>query len=215
MTELQALFFDFDGVIADSVEVKTKAFSKLFLEYGHDIQNKVVEHHRNHGGMSRFDKFRYYYKEFLGESLNEQKLDNICNRFSDIVVDEVVNSPEIPGSKDFLKKCSSQYPCFIISATPEDEIRMIAKRRDVDEHFIEILGSPTSKKKNIELILSKYKYVPGKCLFFGDAESDYAAAMEWNVQFIGILPDHNAPLLKAAPNIRWFKDFTAITIDDI
>ena len=57
----KAYFFDFDGVLADSVEVKTLAFAKLFEEFGAGIQEKVVAHHRNHGGMSRYDKFRHYY----------------------------------------------------------------------------------------------------------------------------------------------------------
>jgi len=44
-SEYKALFFDFDGVLADSVEVKTDAFSKLFEKFGPEIQAKVVEHH--------------------------------------------------------------------------------------------------------------------------------------------------------------------------
>ncbi|MEE9509964.1 MAG: HAD hydrolase-like protein [Candidatus Bathyarchaeia archaeon] len=52
----QAFFFDFDGVLADSVEVKTRAFAKLFESYGPEIQARVVEHHRKNGGMTRKDK---------------------------------------------------------------------------------------------------------------------------------------------------------------
>ena len=42
-TDYKALFFDFDGVLADSVEVKTNAFAKLFEKFGSEIQAKVLE----------------------------------------------------------------------------------------------------------------------------------------------------------------------------
>ena len=40
---MKAIIFDFDGVILDSVNVKTKAFELLYEEYGPEIQKKVVE----------------------------------------------------------------------------------------------------------------------------------------------------------------------------
>ena len=53
-SDLDALIFDFDGVLADSVEVKTRAFAKLFQSYGPEIEDRVVKYHRNNGGMSRY-----------------------------------------------------------------------------------------------------------------------------------------------------------------
>ena len=100
----EAFFFDFDGVLADSVEVKTRAFAKLFEPYGTEIEAKVVDHHRRNGGMTRVDKFRHYYKEFLQEPLNDEMLDSLCRKFSQLVVDEVVESPEIPGAEKFLQE---------------------------------------------------------------------------------------------------------------
>ncbi len=40
----QAVFYDFDGVILDSVDIETKAFAKMFEQYGLDIQRKVVQY---------------------------------------------------------------------------------------------------------------------------------------------------------------------------
>jgi beta-phosphoglucomutase-like phosphatase (HAD superfamily) len=98
MTKLQAIFFDFDGVLADSVDVKTRAFEKLFKPYGQKIVDRVIEHHFNNGGMTRTDKFKHYYNTFLGKELNEITLKTLCSKFSELVVDDVVASPEIPGA---------------------------------------------------------------------------------------------------------------------
>ena len=38
-------FWDFDGVIKDSVEIKSNAYEELFLQWGANISNKVRDHH--------------------------------------------------------------------------------------------------------------------------------------------------------------------------
>lgn len=210
MLKYDAIFFDFDGVLADSVEVKTQAFVKMFEAFGPDVQEKVKEHHRNNGGMSRFDKLYYYYQTYIGKPLTEKQHSDLCDQFSNLVVDEVVKSREITGATDFLNHCYSLFPCFIISGTPETEMKEIVKRRSMSKYFKQVLGSPTNKTDNLNKLLDQYNYNPANCLFWGDSNSDYSAADNCNVKFIGILPDENAPLLKTAPGIEWVKDFTYI-----
>ena len=212
MKDIDAIFLDFDGVLADSVEVKTRAFAKLFECYGPAVEAKVVEHHRKNGGMIRVDKFYHYYREFLGKQLDEAELQRLCNDFSRLVVDEVVSAPEIPGAENFLKKWHNSVKCFVVSATPDDEIKEIVKRRGIDIYLHEILGSSCSKSDNVIYLLNKYELAPKRCLFFGDAESDYWAANASGVDFIGILPNKNAPLLQIAPEIRWARDFIDLVI---
>ena len=66
----EAFFFDFDGVLADSVEVKTRAFARLFESYGPEVVARVVAHHRYHGGMTRIEKIKQF------RSLLEQGIKN-------------------------------------------------------------------------------------------------------------------------------------------
>ena len=211
LNKYKAFFFDFDGVLADSVEVKTKAFARLFQCYGSEIQKKVVEHHLDNGGMSRYDKFRFYFKKFLQQPLPDEEFQNLCDQFARLVVDEVVASPEIPGSQLYLEKCYVTSPCFVVSATPEDEIREIVRKRGLEKYFINVLGAPTSKQKNLERLLAANKLAPERCVFFGDAESDYRAAMSCGVNFIAILPNANAPLLRVAPRIKWYRSFNKLS----
>lgn len=205
----QAFFFDFDGVLADSVEVKSRAFARLFEPYGPEVMARVVDHHRRHSGVTRVDKFRHYYQEFLRKPLGDEELADLCRRFARLVVDEVVAAPEIPGAEDFLRAWAGKLPCFVVSATPEEEIREIVHRRGWSHYFREVRGAPTSKQQNLEILLRKYRFPSKKCLFFGDAESDYRAARASGVQFLGILSDSQAPLVQAVPDVAWVKDFAA------
>jgi len=209
----QAFFFDFDGVLADSVEVKTRAFANLFAPYGPEIVNKVVEYHRRHGGMTRKEKFQHYFKKFLKMPLNDQKIQQFCDIFSSFVIDEVIASPEIPGATEFLNKWSKKVPCFIISATPDEEIVTIVNRRGLGLYFKEIKGSSQSKENNLRTILLKYGLEPARCLFFGDSGSDYRAASACKVDFMGILPGPEAPLLQIVSNLKWARNFNALIFE--
>ena len=52
--EQGAIIFDFDGVLVESVDVKTRAFCDMYSKYGEEIVEKVKEYHLSHGGISRF-----------------------------------------------------------------------------------------------------------------------------------------------------------------
>ena len=41
-TSIRTIIFDFDGVLAESVGVKTRAFAKLYEAYGETVQKAVV-----------------------------------------------------------------------------------------------------------------------------------------------------------------------------
>ena len=64
LEQFSAIIFDFDGVIAESVEIKTEAFRDMYSSYGKDISDSVVDHHLINGGMSRFEKFPLYHNRF-------------------------------------------------------------------------------------------------------------------------------------------------------
>ena len=98
MMKKDAVFFDFDGVILDSVEVKTRAFAKMFEVYGPEIERKVVDYHLQHGGISRFEKIRHYYENFLHKPVSEKELASLGEEFSRIAFTGVIESEFIDGA---------------------------------------------------------------------------------------------------------------------
>ena len=126
---IKAIIFDYDGTIADSVDIKTQAFAELYKPYGIDIADKVVKYHLSHGGVSRFDKFKYFHKEFLNIELSEFEIQNLAKKFSKLVIFEVVNAPYITGSLEFITNNYKVFDMFISTATPTDEIHKILKRK--------------------------------------------------------------------------------------
>lgn len=181
----QAMVFDFDGVLADSVEVKTEAFRKLYASYGNEVTDEVVRYHRANGGIPRALKFCHYETKLLGLPPSAERLDELNDRFSTLVVDAVVAAPEIPGAFDYLKKWSSRVPLFVNSASPDGELEEIINRRSLC-FFTAVYGSARSKVENLQAIINENGFDPARMVFFGDAISDYRAAIQCGVPFVGI-----------------------------
>lgn len=186
----QAVFWDFDGVVLDSVHVKTKAFARMFAKYGPEIEQMVVEYHLAHGGISRYEKFKYYYSELLKKSVTDKELTMLGAEFSHLVLDEVLAAPFIPGALEALQFLSREkIPCYVVSGTPEEEVRHIVAVRKLSSYFVDICGAPRKKHAILSEILHQNVLDPIKCLFLGDAMTDYEAAKIAGTKFLGIVSD--------------------------
>lgn len=186
-------FFDFDGVVVDSVGVKTEAFRTLFEPYGPEILHQVLEHHRLNGGISRIDKIQYSHTHFVGAPLSADELRDWGTRYSELVVDRVIAAPWIKGAEEFLQEMHGRCRIFVISGTPEEELKRVIAVRNMGHYFDEILGSPIRKPTHIRTLLSTYGLEPASSVFLGDALTDYYAARETGLHFLGIQGDVELP----------------------
>ena len=98
----KTIFWDFDGVIKDSVSVKSDAFEELFLPFGSDVAKKIRMHHEDNGGMSRYDKLPIYLN-LAGEKYSKDLIIKYEKQFSKLVMNRVINSPWVEGALDYIK----------------------------------------------------------------------------------------------------------------
>ena len=183
----QAILFDFDGVLAECMNVKTEAFAQLYEPYGEDVVKKVVKHHVENGGISRYVKIKHYHEKYLNQPINEEQVEEIAQKFSDLVVEKVIKSDWVKGAKEFLDKYYKKIDMYVISGTPEGELREIVKERNMEKYFKAVYGSPITKPEHARKIISKMDYDPEKVLYIGDSLSDYKNAMEAEIPFLGRL----------------------------
>ena len=201
------IIFDFDGVLAESVHIKTQAFYKLYEPYGKQIAEQVVEHHNVNGGMSRFEKFPLYHKEFLGKVLTENEIEDLSKQFSNLVVEGVVDATEVPGATWFLKKYYSKMNFWIVSATPTSEIREIVLARKMNEYFKGVWGSPEIKSSIVSFLIQTEGLKKDKTIFLGDAMADYQAADKNRINFMLRENSNNREMFKKFHQLIRFKDF--------
>mgnify|MGYP001595904519 FL=1 len=181
---IEVIFFDFDGVIVESVDLKTDAFAKLFEHEDENNLKDMVAYHLKNTGVSRYEKFGYIYEKILKRPLDNKEFQALCNRFADIVFDGVLKVPYVEGVMEFLGKYSLLYKCFVVSATPQKELEEIIQKRGIRNVFKAIYGAPKSKSDAVKEILISKNIKPINSLFIGDALSDYNAAMANCVKFV-------------------------------
>ena len=199
------ILWDFDGVIKDSVEIKSNAYEELFLSWGEEVSHKVRDHHKLNGGMSRFDKIPLYLS-WTNEDLNETLVNSLCNDFSDLVKLKVINSPWVPGAIDLIDHTyTNNYSSYIVTATPQDEIEEILKALKITHYFKEIIGAPIKKSNAISSILKKYLILNQDAVMIGDSKTDFIAAEENNISFI---------LRKTLENIELQEEISCKMVDN-
>ncbi len=186
---IKAIIFDFDGVLVESVDVKTRAFARMFEDKGEEVVQQVIDFHLKNGGVSRVRKFKHYYKEILKCSLSEEKLEELCNTFSRLVIDEVIYSPYVKGAKEFLDSVHSKIDLYVASGTPEEELREIVRCRGMDVFFKDVFGSPRQKDEIARTIINRNGYNSSEVIFVGDSSTDLKGAQDAGIGFIGRVTD--------------------------
>lgn len=210
---IKAIFFDFDGVVVESVDIKTKAFIKLFEREGNDVIKKVVKYHLKNTGISRYEKFRYIYKKILNRTLDDKEFNILCSKFANLVVDGVLKAPYVKGAKEFLKNYNPVYKCFVVSATPKEELEEIIQKRDMGCFFKSIYGAPTKKSDAVRNVLIGERIDSNVAVYVGDALSDYKAAIDNFVHFIARINNNedmfasiDCPKVKDLTNLKAILD---------
>ncbi len=187
MKAIRAAFLDFDGVILESMEVKTWAFRRLFEDHPKQV-NQIVSYHMKNGGISRFVKIRYIYERILKQPLPDEHFKYLCQRYSDLVFERVLQCEFVKGAKEFLDKYYRQISLFIISGTPQEEMREIVEQRNLGQYFQGVFGSPNSKDYWVRKIMSESQFPGRQTIFVGDAKSDYEAAKRGGCIFFARIP---------------------------
>ena len=180
---IRAIIFDFDGVIVESADIKSEAFKELFADYPQKIK-EIADYHLMNGGISRYVKFRYIYEQILGQDLSQDQEAELGRRFSQIVLQKVLNAPFVSGAEEFLDTHKTKYQFFVASGTPEEELHRIIKAKGLQGYFKGICGSPKKKIDIINDIINRYGFVKDEVVYVGDAESDRIAAEGAEIIFI-------------------------------
>jgi phosphoglycolate phosphatase-like HAD superfamily hydrolase len=183
LKEKQVIFWDFDGVIKDSVIVKSIGYEKLFMHFGEEVVEMVRHHHKVHGGISRYEKIPLYLS-WAGQQATAEQVKEFCDRFSGLVIQAVIDAPWVPGIREYLQKNQTSQCYVLITATPQKEIEHILDALDIFCCFREVHGAPKAKADAIGEVLSRLSLSAEKGVVVGDSDTDLKAAEDNNVDFL-------------------------------
>ena len=203
---MQAIMLDFDGVIVQSMNLKADAFAKLFEKFGTATVRKVVKHHLENGSVTRYEKIRYYYSEFLNREIADEELNKIADEFSSIVLEKIIALPFVDGVIDFLEQNCKTVDIYIVSATPQFEMNIIVKKKNISKYFKDTYGLGGAFETKIDIfnkIIEENRYDKESVVYVGDCLSDYNDAKEVGIAFVGCIKG-KSPFPKGTKTISDF-----------
>lgn len=208
-------FFDCDGVLLDSNQFKTEAFRQSLNDEAPADVEHLITYHKTHGGISRYAKFLYYYRDYKSHPDYEARVRAALDRFSGFSRRGLMEAPTVPGVEHVLD-CFARLgvPCFVVSGSDQEELREVLKLRGLSGHFAAIFGSPVTKQSHLSaLVQSGQMESPG--IYFGDARSDFEAAHAYGLEFVFVA--HNSDWKEGrsvctAARCTILRDFTELAL---
>jgi len=199
------VFWDFDGVIKESVGVKGRAFVELFKEKSANLQKKILLHHGKNGGVSRFKKIPIYLR-WAGYPPSQRMVKKYCDKFSKIIFQKIKKASWVPGVEKILRGNPYRQRHYLITATPLSEIIKILTALKLKASFSGVYGAPQNKRQCVRRALAHANKKPAECLMIGDSEADWIAAQSLGVPFLLRENSHNRKFAEEFPG-RKIRDF--------
>ena len=201
----KTILWDFDGVILDSMKIKGDGFVELFKDFDSKFIEVFEKFHYENGGVSRFDKIKYFYEEIILHKVSKDEILRLSDKFSSIMQTKLFDKSKlIKDSLLFISNNYQKYNFHIVSGAEHNELNDLCKYFNIDDFFKSIDGSPTKKTILIKKIIKKFRYNINDVILIGDAITDYNAARDNNIEFFGY---NNSELKKISKYVDSFNNF--------
>jgi len=170
------IFFDFDGVIADSFDVAFEI-------------NKIIDH-KIIVKKDFQDLFDGNINDWTKDtSYGEEEIKKINDDFFAKYIPQMKKVKIFPGMKEVIAELAKTYILLIISSTIISPIRDFLNRNNIFSYFDNIVGSnfvDANKAERIKMVLEKYGVDIKDCVFITDTLGDMREAASLGIQSIGV-----------------------------
>ncbi|OGH79268.1 MAG: hypothetical protein A2469_04510 [Candidatus Magasanikbacteria bacterium RIFOXYC2_FULL_40_16] len=165
---MNAIIFDFDGVIHDTFELAYETSTRIF---GKELS-------------------REEYKNFFNGNIYERaEIDEENSKIFFEMQDEVFGSLELKAeTKIFLEKLTEKYSLFIITSNQEKTLNAYFQKSESTHIFKDIFGfeTHTSKVKKFEQLFEKHNLKNDDCVFITDTLGDILEGHKAGVKSIAV-----------------------------
>lgn len=203
LNKYSTIFWDFDGVILNSNEVRTEGFKYIFDSYSKKHIDMLINYHTINGGLSRYEKIEYFSQNILDKKLNDEEKKQYAQLYGNYCRERLCDKNLlIKNSINFISENHKNFDFHLVSASDEKELIYLCSNLNIKKYFKSISGSPVNKIENIKRLLKSNNYIESKCCLIGDSINDKVAAIENSISFFGF---NNKKLIKDCEYIYTFK----------
>jgi beta-phosphoglucomutase len=201
---IQAIVFDFDGVLADSEPLHLLAYQEVLSALGVTLTREA--YYADYLGYDDAGVFAAL-AEAQGWVMNESKIDALIAE-KGRVFDAIIETTDVlyPGAADCVEGLAGEYAIGIASGALRPEIEAILRRARLERHFRFIVASgdtPRSKPAPDPYIRAAqlHALAPAACLAIEDSRWGIVSAKEAGLSCIGITNTYPSTELALADRI--------------
>jgi beta-phosphoglucomutase len=136
---LQAIVFDFDGVIADSEPLHLRAFQKVLAEEG--IELSVRDYYSRYLGYDDVGLFQALARD-RAMTMSDEQLESLLAR-KVVTLQQMLRDGGVlfPGAADFIRAAAADVPIAIASGALRHEILGVLESADLADLFAAIVAA--------------------------------------------------------------------------
>ena len=207
-SQLKAVLWDLDGVIADTGRYHFMGWREIFTPMGIDF---TEEHFIKHFGQRNDTIIR----DTVTQSISQEELDAIADRkeeaYRRLVAD---NIQVLPGAVELLKALEKNgIPSALASSAPPENVKIIVGGLGIESLFQAVAcgREVTEGKPSPQVFLlaaEKLKVDPSGCVVIEDAIAGVAGAKRAGMKCVAVTNSHSGDSLREA-------DLVVSTLEDI
>lgn len=207
---IQAIFFDFNGVIIDDEPLQLKIYQEVLQPAGVTF---TEEDYYNSMGMDDRMFVRTAF-ERVGKSLAEDTLAALIERKTELHAEAIADElPLFPGVVTFIKSASRHYALGLVSMARRVEIEHVLERAQLQQHFTVVVSAedahtckpdPCCYQRALELLNEtrrterKLPLLPDECLVVEDSPPGIQAGRAAGMRTLGVTNTVTEQPLRAA-----------------
>ena len=222
---LQAVFFDFDGVIADSEPMHLRAYQEVLRPEG--IQLNRDEYYEKYLGYDDLGLFQALTKD-RGLSIDVSRMDDWIDAKTRLI-EEMLSSDSVlfPGAAACVRRCAEHAPLAIASGALEPEIVLVLEHSKLRPLFDAIAsasdgvrGKPAPDLYMLALAKladqRKITLNPASCVAIEDSHWGLKAARQAGLRCVGIAHTYPASELSEADLVvERLEEITAASLNSV
>jgi len=197
---IQAVVFDFDGVLADSEMLHLRVYRELLGPSGVEITNEqYCERYLGFDDEGAFQQIALDYKLLLGDEEIEMLIAEKSRRFEALVASGGVMYPAAPAC---VRRLGAHWPLGIASGALRNEIELMLRGADLADAFGFIVAAgdtdrgkpaPDPYLRAAEL----HRVAPGACVAIEDSHAGLESARAAGMRTVAISNTYPRETLRA------------------
>lgn len=185
---IKALFFDFDGTIADSSSgiIASTRYALDKNDVGEDVSDEDIKNAIGPPLVPLIERI-------LGEKADEKLVSIVALSYREHYTAKGLLMAEIyEGIEKALMFLSAKYALFVVSSKPLEFLEKLMSALGVRKYFRNIYGpglglTPLKKSELVKICITENNLKSDECIMIGDKAEDVMAARDNGIKTVGVI----------------------------